>query len=1384
MAVLFDSGTDWEDFSTGDSIETHADWSRSATGSGSFIAKQANGNMRISAATSGGSWTGSYATLDVGSTTDFMEFLVHVAGAYNQWSTPYAILHYAVLMDNWQNALNVHDGFKIDHATNIGAPHDLITGTAGGNGNNRWNDFVSTNAGYHTNFWLRFRLEKNGDDWDASAKLWNDGDSEPGTWETHVVTDAEVGVNDQHTPGYFGFSTDLRASVAGPSWIEFGSLTVWDADPAGGPETHQGVADASTAVALTADGTVGHYVVADASVAVGLTADGKVNGIVNGAAHVESSVSVGAAGSVHPATLNVNIGAIGTVIGTVPQTLSTATSWWMAADITGATNNDQVGTTDLTLVGSPTVSNDGTHHYVYLSFDSATYITAGDNFDNDGDTDQTILICYQFARTILGTQYVFAKRSGSANGYQLSFSGSTTTPLVWRSDGGTNGDVTVDSNINADEDTKVWSGVGFEGDDLWGVHDGAARATGTASVGDYSNAEEFRIGRGSGASTGPCEMYFYAAAVWDGVSLTDTELADAATALYLADETTGVTVQGIADVSAAVGVAAAASMTVGSPVERYWAPDKLAGLDLWLDADDSTTLTLDTADVITWADKSAAGQDFTQGTSGNRPVVATAYQNGRDAIQFTRANEEHLSGGDALDTSGTTRWIGVILEIGDDSVDQGILTKYRNTLDDFRWRLYLNGGGSPKAELEASWSGPGDIAAISQGTQGTGWVLFVAEITTDTSAQLWMNGVSQGYDVAGASTSGNQPYTAFIGTSNDTVGTGYLASYCLDGYIGEIVSVDGAIVEREELEGYLAHRWGLASLLPADHIFKAETPPGSSVSVKLGAAARIAQYAQADTDVDVGLTAAATVAYRAVADESVAVELGAAGSNTLGGVADLTVDVDLDAAASAIVPGAADTTVEVNAAASGTVVRGAAADATVAVDLSATGSIAVAGVADATVSVDLTAAATRVAGGAADTSVAVDLGAIGTVTQAVHQGIADVSVAIDLSAAGTVLQAVHQGIADVEVDVEVGATGLVLRAASADLSTDVDVGADATITSGAVADLTAEVDLGAAGSVTARTAGDTTVAVGMTARGSLMGQSVARIDVAVDLDAAATLAVAGVADLDTEIDLAAAGSVTAASVADVGVDVDLTAVGTITHGAVADTTVDVDLAAVGTGLLVAVADTTVDVGLQANGAISGMSTADVDVEIDLSANGTVSHVGAADTSVAVDLTADGTVIQAVAGGVADVSVDVGMGADGSISSGATADTTVDVGLAAAGTLTASGVADTTVEIDVSADGTTGGVQSGVADTTVDVEVGATCRVTLGGSAHCSVHVDMQADGSLPTSADIALAVAILARGTGGSAPLPVVVKRVGIRDRHRFGVRDRWRVGKPYGGPS
>ena len=77
-----------------------------------------------------------------------------------------------------------------------------------------------------------------------------------------------------------------------------------------------------------------------------------------------------------------------------------------------------------------------------------------------------------------------------------------------------------------------------------------------------------------------------------------------------------------------------------------FSPLSVDGLVLWLDADDSATLTLSGSDVSQWADKSGGAHHASQGTAGQRPTRIISGQNGNNTVDYSTAAGDVLVASD------------------------------------------------------------------------------------------------------------------------------------------------------------------------------------------------------------------------------------------------------------------------------------------------------------------------------------------------------------------------------------------------------------------------------------------------------------------------------------------------------------------------------------------------------------------------------------------------------------------------------------------------------------------------------------------------------------------------------------------------------------------
>ena len=251
---------------------------------------------------------------------------------------------------------------------------------------------------------------------------------------------------------------------------------------------------------------------------------------------------------------------------------------------------------------------------------------------------------------------------------------------------------------------------------------------------------------------------------------------------------------------------------VWQPGFQQWDPS-LISTALWLDADDNTTVFSDagttqavagTSTVQQWNDKSGNGRHVTQATSNRRPSYTSNGLNGKNIVTFTD---------DAL-ANATLEWA---------NTTNSIFVVFRRT------------GGADFQNVIGS--GAGEAGRFGYGTTFTAtskYAIFNVLVFPYNFSQSWGN-----TDILAITSSAAPTSTLIVngGSSSTVTGAGTTAAGIIlgsnatfseptQGYIAEfIVLLSVASTNtRQRIEGYLAHKWGLTTNLPADHPYKTNAP--------------------------------------------------------------------------------------------------------------------------------------------------------------------------------------------------------------------------------------------------------------------------------------------------------------------------------------------------------------------------------------------------------------------------------------------------------------------------------------------------------------------------------------------------------------------------------
>lgn len=238
----------------------------------------------------------------------------------------------------------------------------------------------------------------------------------------------------------------------------------------------------------------------------------------------------------------------------------------------------------------------------------------------------------------------------------------------------------------------------------------------------------------------------------------------------------------------------------------FFSPSSLSGCVLWLDA--SSLGLANGATVSTWSSLGPVSYTTTS-TAGRFPTYATNIQGGRGCVQYATGQTTVLSNFVLAQTMSIFQLSYPIGQAFHPFLEHG---PDENTNPGF---YFYSGGGNNLAIN----SGTGQVA-INVGNVGvTNTWLMQGGLNKDPNAANTMGYYSNGTLVASNGIqNGTTPITntLFLNGRNNT------NTLSVPSYVAELIIYSNALNNfgRQQVEGYLAWKWGLTSLLPATHPYK------------------------------------------------------------------------------------------------------------------------------------------------------------------------------------------------------------------------------------------------------------------------------------------------------------------------------------------------------------------------------------------------------------------------------------------------------------------------------------------------------------------------------------------------------------------------------------
>lgn len=252
-----------------------------------------------------------------------------------------------------------------------------------------------------------------------------------------------------------------------------------------------------------------------------------------------------------------------------------------------------------------------------------------------------------------------------------------------------------------------------------------------------------------------------------------------------------------------------------------WFPNQISGLQLWFDAADNSTFSFSSgSNIQTWQDKSPNKYSVGQANVSLQPTLASAAQNSLSGVQLTTAaylftacsNIPNFSVGSqtsvfiaARNASANSGW-NIVNTIWFTAAAGGTS----------RYHFSFNQGATAGTTLFMNNALVGQVTSNATPPNSNAILGFTA---SGTSTTIHTNGSSNGYGGVSLPDANNATYFMFGDARNSSGTSSNIMIFEMVGYNRQVTTS-----ERQQIEGYLAYKWGLLANLPQNQPYKSFPP--------------------------------------------------------------------------------------------------------------------------------------------------------------------------------------------------------------------------------------------------------------------------------------------------------------------------------------------------------------------------------------------------------------------------------------------------------------------------------------------------------------------------------------------------------------------------------
>ena len=248
-------------------------------------------------------------------------------------------------------------------------------------------------------------------------------------------------------------------------------------------------------------------------------------------------------------------------------------------------------------------------------------------------------------------------------------------------------------------------------------------------------------------------------------------------------------------------------------------PTSVSGCTLWLDAADPNTLS--GLSVTTWRDKSGVGNN----ASSSSPPTQGTY-NGYPVVNFNGSSQFMTSSNTVPLTTHTLIAVHRPAVINGNLQGNTSLFRFQASSGPYVVFPYMQ-NTTPRGYItSADGAGVGSIdsdnSTLVENSVITAFNIIIAVISSG-SQTIFRNGTQQSSDTK--TLTGGTSSNLTIGSTNGT-------AQFYQGSLAEMIVYNANLtaVQRQQVEGYLAWKWGLQGSLPSNHPFKLIAPNSAGLS--------------------------------------------------------------------------------------------------------------------------------------------------------------------------------------------------------------------------------------------------------------------------------------------------------------------------------------------------------------------------------------------------------------------------------------------------------------------------------------------------------------------------------------------------------------------------